>query len=106
MPLNRRAERDLAIFEGREILGRGDVEVERARHGEVDDGAAGERRDDQARVRPEQPAQRLAPARRLAEEVEEPLLLGGLVAPAGRLDPDLAAQGDGGNRRFGCGSRR
>ena len=95
------AERDLAVLQGIKILGGGHVEVVRAGHGEVDHRRARERRDDEAGVGPEQAPERLAPARGLAEQVEQPLLFRRRVAPPGRLDPDLAAQGDAG---IGVGS--
>ncbi len=85
----------------REVLRRGHVEVERARDREVDHGAAGERWDDEADVSPEQPAQRLAPSRGLAEQVEQPRFFPNIVSPSRRLDPDLTSQRDGrdGHRR-------
>ena len=68
------AERDFSILECVKVLGCGDIEVERAWYGEVDDGAAGESRDDEGGMGPEHAPERLAPPVRLAEEVEEPFL--------------------------------
>ncbi len=56
------AERDFAVFECVKVLGRGHIEVERAGDGEVDDGTAGKRRDDDAGVSPERAPERLTPA--------------------------------------------
>ena len=73
-------------------LRRRDLEVVGARDRQVDLGRAGEAGDHRRDVRPQERPQRVAPPRRLAEELDEPLLLVGVVAPPLRLDPDLAPQ--------------
>src|SRR5215475_8155101 len=51
-------------------------------------------------MRPQQSAQSLAPARWIAEQVDQPALFCAVVAPQGGLDPDLASEDDRGNERL------
>src|ERR1700739_513667 len=95
---------NVAIREGRKIFGCGNVEVERAGNLHVNDGGvSGECRDYPVDVCPEEAAEGLAPAVRLAEEIEHLLLLTGRIAAARDFDLDLAAQGYGVNRLIGYG---
>ena len=68
-------ERDLAVVEGVEVLRRRDLEVVGARHGQVDLGRAVEPGDGRRDVGPQERPQGVAPLRRLAEQLDEPLLL-------------------------------
>ena len=73
---------------------RRDLDVVADREREVEGAAAGEAGQD---LRQERELQRLhgrAPARTVAEQVDDPGRLAVVVVPAQRLDPDLAAQGD------------
>ena len=69
------AERNVAVVESVEIFCGGDIEIESAGHLHADRRAAGELRDDSARVGPQQTAQRLAPALRLAEKIAKVFLI-------------------------------
>src|SRR5215211_1171328 len=68
-------ERHLTVFEGIEILGRDDLQVVGARNGHVHDRAPRESGNLHYGVGPEQAAQRILPPARLAEQLQEPLLL-------------------------------
>src|SRR5262249_60771503 len=85
-------ERDLAALQRVEVLRRGDVEVVRARHREIDLAGAREPGSHRGDVRPEERLQRIAPALGHPEQLLEARPLVGGVAPTLRLDPDLAAQ--------------
>ena len=82
-------QRYLAVVERVQVLRRRDLEVVGALDRQLDLGGPDEPRDHGRRVRPQERPQRVAPLRRLAEELQEVLLLLGRVAPALRLDPDL-----------------
>ncbi len=88
-----------------EVLGRRDLEVVGALHRQVELGRSGEAGDRRRHVGPEERPQRVAPPRGLAEQLVEALLLVGVVAPALRLDADLAAQGQGVDGRAGRSPR-
>jgi hypothetical protein len=88
-------QRYLAIVQAGEVPGRADLQVVAEHHRQVKLDAAGEAGDHDRHVGELQRPERLGPALRFAEEVVQPLGLGGGVAPPARLDPDLAAQRDG-----------
>ena len=94
-------ERDLAVVERVEELGARDLEVVGAGDRQVDLGRAVEAGDRRRHVRPQEGLQRLAPLRRLAEHLDEPLLFVVVVATELRLDADLAPQRDRVHRRAG-----
>jgi len=87
-------QRDLAGLQAGEVPDRADLQVVTEHHGQVELGAAGEAGHHDGHGGELQRAQGFRPALRVAEQVVEPLRLGVGVAPPGRLDPDLAAQGD------------
>src|SRR5215216_1389808 len=91
-------ERNLTVFEGVEVLGRDHLEVVGARNGHVHDRAPREPGNLQDGVGPEQAPQRILPPARLAEQLQEPLLLRNLVVSFGRRDTNLRVQGDGADR--------
>ncbi len=99
------ADRNLAIRQAVEVLGRRDAEIEGAGHLQVDGRDAGELRDHGAGVGPQQIAQSLAPALRLAEKIAQPLLVRGGVSAARHFDLNLAAQHDGVDRLSRIGIR-
>ena len=70
------------IVESGKVFGSGDVEIESARHLQIRGNALIERRNDDARVRPQKAAQRLAPALRLSEKILQPRLFVCGVGPA------------------------
>lgn len=92
-------QRDLAVVEGLEVLGRGDLEVVGAGDRQGDLGNLREAGDHQRRLGPQQRLERLAPAPRLAEQLQQPLLLRRRIGAQPRHDLDQAAQGDGMDRR-------
>ena len=95
-------QRDLAaVGQCVEVLGAGDLHVVRARAPRGRPRSSRRTRRPSCHVRPQERPQRLAPPRRVAEQLDESFLLGRLVAPALRLDADLALQGDGMHRLAG-----
>src|SRR5215468_1893275 len=72
----------LAAFNAGEILCRSSVEIERARHLQINNDALFERRGDDARICPQHAPESLAPLRRGAKEVGQPPLFIGAVAAA------------------------
>ena len=97
-PAEHHAHRDVARIERVKILGRCDIEVERAGKLQVDQHIVGEARDSHRGIHPQQRSHRAAPSLRGAKKVEQLLLLLGNIAPLGRLDLHLAAQREGVDR--------
>src|SRR5215211_2490543 len=91
-------ERHLTVFEGIKVLGCDDLEVVGARNRHVHDRAPRESGNLHDGVGPEQAPQRILPPARLAEQLQEPLLLRSLVVPLGGRDTNLGVQGDGADR--------
>ena len=83
---------DLPCVERVEVLGRRQLEVVGADHRQIDLAAPLEARHHQRGVGPQQGLEGLAPARSLAEQLEQALLFGPRVVALARLDLDLAAQ--------------
>ena len=87
-------ERRLAVGERVQVLGRGDLEVVVARDRDRDRGRAGERRHEHVELGPDQAAGRHRPALGRAEQLDQPLARGVVVAPPRRLDHQLDRQRD------------
>ena len=87
-------QRDRAVVQALQVAGRSHLQVVGARHRELDLGHRGERGDHRGHRGQLDRLDRVGPARRVAEQVVQPLRLRRGVPPPVRLDPDLAAQRD------------
>ena len=87
-------ERHLAVGQRVDVLGRRHLEVVGAGDVERELGRAAERRHDRADLRPQERARRRRPALGGAEELDEPLARGVVVAALGRLDLQLRRERD------------
>ena len=87
-------QRCLPVVESGKVFRRCNVKIERARDGQFRSSFAGEGTNDGGCMRPQHSTQRLAPAVRFAEEIDQSsLFVSPIAAPVG-FDHDLAAQHD------------